>query len=82
MRTQYVRSEDGSDFTDSRPRAWLTRAQREHSENFIGSPMQKRMADGIREAERIGSDGMVRALPGRSIDYQSALRMLEMGDTS
>jgi hypothetical protein len=80
MRTQYVRSEDGSDFTDSRPRAWLTRAQREHSENFIGSPTQKRMADDIRGAERIGSDGMVRALPGFSISYQESLTMLGMGD--
>lgn len=78
MRTQYVRSEDGSDFTDSRPRAWLTKAQREHSENFIGSPTQKRMADDIREAERIGSDGMVRALPGISISYQDSLRLLGM----
>lgn len=82
MRTPYVRSEDGSDFTDSRPRVWLTRAQREHSENFIGSRMQNQMAEGIRAAEQIGSDGMVRALPGRSIDYQSALHMLGMGDTS
>lgn len=78
MRTQYARSEDGRDFTDSRPRAWLTPAQREHSENFIGSPIQKRMADDIREAERIGSDGMVRALPGTSISYQASLAMLGM----
>lgn len=78
MRTPYVRSEDGSDSTDSRPRAWLTKAQREHSANFIGSPIQHRMADGIREAERIGSDGMVRALPGFSISYQDSLTMLGM----
>lgn len=78
MRTQYVRSEDGSAFTDSRPRAWLTKVQQEHSENFIGSPLQKRMADDIREAERIGSDGMVRALPGTSISYQDSLRLLGM----
>ena len=76
MRTQYVRSEDGSDFTDSSPRAWLTKAQREHSENFIGSPTQKLMADDIRAAERIGSDGMVRVLPGFSISYQASLTML------
>lgn len=76
MRTQYVRSEDGSDFTDSRPRVWLTPALREHSENFIGSPLQKQMADDIREAERIGSDGMVRALPGSSLSYQASLAML------
>lgn len=79
MRTPYVRSEDGSDFTDSRPRAWLTRSQREHSVNFIGSPIQKQMADDIREAERIGSDGMVRALPATSLSYQESLRMLGMG---
>ncbi len=78
MRTPYVRSEDGSDFTDLRPRAWLTKAQREHSESFIGSPIQKQMADDIREAERIGSDGMVRALPGTSISYQDSLRLLGM----
>lgn len=78
MRTPYVRSEDGSDFMDSRPRAWLTKAQRQHSENFIGSQIQKQMADGIREAERIGSDGMVRALPGSSISYQASLTMLGM----
>lgn len=80
MRTQYVRSEDGSDFTDSRPRAWLTPAQREHSANFIGSPIQSRMADAIRAAEQIGSDGMVRALPGRSISYEQSLAMLGMND--
>lgn len=78
MRTPYVRSEDGSDFTDFRPRAWLTPAQREHSEMFIGSEMQTRMADDIREAERIGSDGMVRALPGFSISYQASLTLLGM----
>lgn len=78
MRTPYVRSEDGNDFTDSRPRVWLTPAQREHSENFIGSPIQSRRADAIRAAEQIGSDGMVRALPGTSISYQSALAMLGM----
>lgn len=78
MRTQYARFEDGNDSTDSRPRAWLTPAQREHSENFIGSRTQKQMADDIREAERIGSDGMVRALPGRSISYQASLALLGM----
>lgn len=80
MKTPYVRSEDGSDFTGSRPRAWLTPAQREHSENFIGSPIQKRLADDIRAAERIGSDGMVRALPGHSISYQAALSLLGMDE--
>jgi hypothetical protein len=80
MRSQYVRSGDGSDSTGSRPQVWLTPAQREHSENFIGSPIQRRLADDIREAERIGSDGMVRALPGLSISYQSALMMLGMDD--
>jgi len=78
MRTPYVRSEDGSDSTDFRPRVWLTRSQREHSENFIGSPIQGKMADDIRAAEQIGSDGMVRALPGTSISYQTALTMLGM----
>jgi len=81
MRTQYVRSEDGSDFTDSSPRVWLTPAQREHSANFTGSRTQSLMADDIRAAEQIGSDGMVRALPGRSISYQTALSMLGMDDT-
>ncbi len=80
MRTPYVRSEDGNDFTDSRPRAWLTHTQREHSENFIGSPIQKQMADDIREVERIGSDGMVRALPGTSISYQASLALLGFDD--
>lgn len=80
MRTPYVRSEDGSDFTDFRPRVWLTPALREHSENFIGSEKQKQMADGIRAAEQIGSDGMVRALPGHSLSYQSALAMLGMDE--
>lgn len=80
MRTQYVRSEDGRDFTDSRPRAWLTPAQRDHSENFIGSPIQRQMADAIRGAERIGSDGMVRAQPAISISYQESLAMLGMNN--
>lgn len=78
MRTQYARSEGGSDSVDSRPRAWLTKTQREHSENFIGSPIQKQLADGIREAERIGFDGMVRALPGSSLSYQESLALLGM----
>jgi hypothetical protein len=80
MRTHYGPSEDGNDSTDSRPRAWLTQTQREHSANFIGSPIQKLLADDIREAERIGSDGMVRALPGTSISYQASLAMLGMDD--
>lgn len=78
MRTPYVRSEDGSDFTDSHPQVWLTPALREHSANFIGSPTQSHMANDIRAAEQIGSDGMVRALPARSISYQTALSMLGM----
>ena len=81
MRSQYVRSGDGSDSMGSRPQAWLTPAQREHSANFIGSPIQKRLADDIREAERIGSDGMVRAQPGLSISYQAALALLGMNST-
>lgn len=78
MRTHYGPSEDGSDSTDSRPRAWLTQSQREHSANFIGSPIQERVANAIREAERIGSDGMVRAQPGTSISYEVALAILGM----
>lgn len=80
MRTHYGPSGDGSDSMDSRPRAWLTQAQREHSVNFIGSQTQKLLADDIREAERIGSDGMVRALPGRSISYDQSLVMLGFDD--
>jgi len=82
MRTHYGPSGDGSDSTDSRPRAWLTQSQREHSVNFIGSPIQRLMADAIREAERIGSDGMVRALPGHSISYQDSLTMLGLDDNT
>lgn len=80
MKTHYGPSEDGRDSTDSRPQAWLTQSQREHSANFIGSPIQRQMADAIREVERIGSDGMVRALPGTSISYQDSLTMLGMND--
>jgi len=80
MRTHYGPSGDGRNSMDSRPRAWLTQTQLEHSENFIGSPTQKQLADDIREAERIGSDGMVRALPGRSISYEQSLAMLGMDD--
>lgn len=80
MRTHYGPSGDGSDSMDSRPRAWLTPSQREHSENFIGSPTQQLLADGIRVAEQIGSNGMVRALPGLSISYEQSLRMLGMND--
>ena len=80
MRTHYGPSGDGNDSMDSRPRAWLTQSQREHSANFIGSPIQHQMADGIRVAERIGSDGMVRALPGLSLSYQESLTMLGMDD--
>ncbi len=78
MRAPYVRSEDGKPFSDSRPRAWLTPAQREHSENFIGSREGRAMADAIRAQEQIGSDGMVRALPELSISYQESLNMLGM----
>lgn len=80
MSIPYARSEDGSSFGASRPRAWLTPAQREHSEMFSGSEWQKQMADAIRAQEQIGSDGMVRALPGTSIGYQASLTMLGMGD--
>lgn len=80
MRTHYGPSEDGSASTDSRPRVWWTPSQREHSENFIGSPTQARLADGIRAAEQIGSNGMVRALPGLSISYAQSLEMLGMND--
>lgn len=76
MRTHYGPSEDGNDSTDSRPRAWLTQSQQEHSVNFIGSPIQERVANAIREAERIGSDGMVRAQPATSISYQVSLVLL------
>jgi hypothetical protein len=80
MRTHYGPSGDGSDSTDSRPRAWLTQSQREHSANFIGSQIQRQVADVIRAAERIGSDGMVRAQPGTSISYQDSLTLLGMDD--
>ena len=80
MRTHYGPSGDGSDYMDSRPRVWWTPAQREHSENFIGSQTQQRLADGIRAAEPIGSNGMVRALPGLSISYQQSLEMLGMSN--
>jgi hypothetical protein len=80
MRTHYGPSGDGSDSMGSRPRVWLTQAQREHSENFIGSPIQRQMAEGIREAEQIGSSGMVRALPGTSISYQASLALLGFDD--
>lgn len=76
MRTHYGPFAAGSDSTDSRPRAWLTQAQLEHSANFIGSPIQQRLANAIREAERIGSDGMVRAQAETSISYQTSLAML------
>lgn len=80
MRPPYVRSEDGKPFTDSRPRAWLTPAQREHSENYTGSEADRAMADVIRAQEQIGSDGMVRALPALSISYSDSLRMLGMDE--
>jgi hypothetical protein len=82
MRTHYGPSEDGNASTDSRPRAWLTPTQREHSVNFIGSPIQQQVADVIRAAERIGSDGMVRAQPGTSISYQDSLALLGMSSDS
>lgn len=80
MRTPYGQSGDGSNFGDSRPRAWLTPAQREHSENFTGSETNRVLADAIRAQEQLGSDGMVRALPGFSISYQASLAMLGMDD--
>jgi len=76
MRTHYGPFVAGNDSTDSRPRAWLTQSQLEHSVNFIGSPIQEQVANAIREAERIGSDGMVRAQPETSISYQASLAML------
>lgn len=78
MRPQYVESEDGSSSGDSRPRAWLTRSQLDHSGNFIGSEMNRLRSDAIRVAEQIGSDGMVRALPALSMSYQESLRYLGM----
>lgn len=64
----------------SHPRVWWTRSQLDHSGNFIGSERERLMADAIRAAEQIGSDGMVRALPETSISYERALEMLGMGD--
>ena len=78
MNPQSEESEGGNFSGVSRPRAWLTRAQLDHSENYTGSPQNRARADAIRVAEQIGSDGMVRALPGRSISYQESLRMLGM----
>lgn len=78
MRPQYEGSEDGSSSGDSRPRAWLTRSQLDHSVNYTGSEMNRLRSDAIRVAEQIGSDGMVRALPALSMSYQESLRYLGM----
>jgi len=80
MRTHYGPSGDGNDSMVSRPRVWLTQSQLEHSVNFIGSETQRQMAEGIRGAERIGSDGMVRALPAFSLSYQDSLTLLGMDE--
>jgi len=78
MRPQYAGSEGGSNYGDSRPRAWLTRSQLDHSVNFIGSERNRLRSDAIRVAEQIGSDGMVRALPALSMSYQESLKYLGM----
>lgn len=80
MSQQYEESEDGSSSGESRPRAWLTRSQLDHSANYIGSARNRLRSDAIRVQEQIGSDGMVRALPELSMSYQESLRYLGMID--
>ncbi len=80
MRQRYEESGAGSSSGGYPPRAWLTRAQLDHSENYIGSEKARLRADAIRAQEQIGSDGMVRALPELSISYEEALEMIGMGD--
>jgi hypothetical protein len=78
MNQPYVPSEDINSSSISGPRAWLTSAQREHSENFIGSDKNRVMADAIRDRELLGSDGIVRERPAVSLSYSQALEMLGM----
>lgn len=78
MNPQYEESEDGNSSGVSRPRAWLTRSQLDHSANYIGSEKNRLRSDAIRVAEQIGFDGMVRALPELSMSYQESLRYLGM----
>lgn len=63
-------------------RAWLTPAQLEHSENYIGSERNRLLADAIRDREQIGYDGIVRTRPGLSLSYDNALEFLGMNDDS
>lgn len=78
MSRRYAEFGDGSNSGDSRPRAWLTRSQLDHSVNYIGSDKNRLRSDAIRVAEQIGSDGMVRALPALSMSYQESLKYLGM----
>lgn len=78
MSPPYARSEDISSSSGSRPRGWLTLAQREHSANFIGSEKNRLMADAIRDREVLGSDGIVRERPAVSLSYSQALDLLGM----
>jgi len=78
MSRQYAEYEDGNSSGVSRPRAWLTRSQLDHSVNYIGSETNRLRSDAIRVAEQIGSDGVVRALPALSMSYQESLKYLGM----
>lgn len=80
MMPPFEPSEDTSSFSGSRPRAWLTQSQREHSENFIGSDRSRLMADAIRDREVHGSDGIVRERPALSLSYSQALDLLGMNE--
>lgn len=80
MSSQFVPSEDINSYSGSRPQAWLTQSQREHSENFIGSEQNRLMADAIRDREVAGSDGIVRERPALSLSYSQALGLLGMTD--
>lgn len=82
MSPPFERSEDINNSLDSRPRAWLTQSQREHSENFIGSDQNRAVADVIRDREVVGSDGIVRERPALSFSYSQALDLLGMNDAA
>lgn len=73
-----VPSGDTNSYSGYGPRAWLTKTQQEHSENFIGSDQMRVTADAIRDREVLGSDGMVRNRPALSLSYSQALDLLGM----
>lgn len=69
-------SVDGKEPGGYSPRDWLTKTQREASENFTGFPGQRKLMDLIRAREYQDPHGIVRQKGELKLSYEDAKRML------